>query len=126
MQHIRRLGVILAAATSLVGLGIATSSTAQAAQTGAQDYQGCPTGYVCIYPNASWNNGVPEHTYYTYGVHKLYNEYGQHRIFNNQTGSATSQLCINSDGTNCTGKTQPYTYFDYDLTPYNSIRLNPS
>ncbi|MEU7086912.1 hypothetical protein [Streptomyces achromogenes] len=60
------------------------------------------------------------------GVHKLYNEYGQHRIFNNQTGSATSQLCINSDGTNCTGKTHPYAYFDYDLTPYNSIRLNPS
>ncbi|MEU3957681.1 hypothetical protein AB0F45_36270 [Streptomyces achromogenes] len=21
---------------------------------------------MCIYPNASWNNGIPEHTYYTY------------------------------------------------------------
>ena len=126
MQRIRRPGVILAAATSLFGLGLATSSTAQATESGAQDYAGCVTGYVCIYPNASWNNSNPEHTYYTYGVHQLYDEYGVHRVFNNQYGTATARLCVNRNGTNCTSKLQPYTWYDYNLTPYNSIRLDPS
>ncbi|MDQ1047234.1 hypothetical protein [Streptomyces sp. V4I2] len=126
MQRIRQLGVVLTAAASLLGLGLATSSTAQAAPTGTQDYAGCVTGRVCIYPNAGWNNNNPEHWYYTYGVHQLYDEYGVHRVFNNQTGNATARLCVNRDGTNCTSKIPPYTYSDIDLTPYNSIRLDPS
>ena len=110
-----------------VGGALASASTAQAAQIGIQaSYAGCDEGYVCMYPDAGWNNGVPEHRYYTYGVHPLYNEYGLHRVFNNQTGGATARLCVNSDGTNCTSKLQPWTYYDYNLTPYNSIRLDPS
>lgn len=83
-------------------------------------------GYVCVYPNASWNNDTPEHRYYTYGVHKFSNEYGVRRVFNNQTGGATAALCRNSNGTDCTGKMASWTWWDPDLTPYNSIRLDPS
>ncbi|MCX3059466.1 hypothetical protein [Streptomyces beihaiensis] len=100
----------------------ATDSSVSAQGT----YEGCPSGYVCMYPNASWNGGVPEHKYYTYGVHKLYNEYGSRRIFNNQTGGATERECKNSDGTNCGSKLLPWTYRDVDITPINSIRLDPS
>lgn len=116
----------LAAATSLFGFGLATSSTAQAAQNGVQDYAGCRTGYACIYPNASWNNNTPEHDYYTYGVHQLYEEYGVHRVFNNQTGGAVVRLCYDRAGTNCTTPLYEYAYWDIDLTPYNSIRLDRS
>ncbi|WP_340563362.1 hypothetical protein [Streptomyces sp. GSL17-111] len=126
MRRPHRIGVSLAAVTSLLGVGLVTSSTAQAAPVSAQDYAGCTTGYVCIYPDDSWNNSDPEHTYYTYGVHPLYNEYDFHRVFNNQYGGATARLCVNSNGTDCTSKIGEYTYRDIDLTPYNSIRLDPS
>lgn len=125
MHRMRRLGVILAALTSMVGLGLATSSTAQAAPSGAQDYAGCATGYACIYPDASWNSN-PTNSYYTYGVHPLYNQYGDHRVFNNQTGGAVVRLCVDYAGTNCTVPLGTFSYWDVDLTPYNSIKLSQS
>ncbi|WP_346268220.1 hypothetical protein [Streptomyces sp. SCUT-3] len=104
----------------------ATGATAQAGTLGAQGtYAGCPSGYVCIYQGASWNNGVTEHKYYTYGAHNLVNEYGTHRVFNNQTGDATVQLCRGYNGVDCGSKIKPWTYVDVDLTPYNSIKLSP-
>jgi hypothetical protein len=125
MHRMRRLGVILAAVTSMVGLGLATSSTAQAAPSGAQDYAGCATGYACIYPDGSWNSN-PTNSYYTYGVHQLYNQFGVHRVFNNQTGGAKVWVCKNTNGTDCTGPITEYTYWDINLTPYNSIKLTQS
>ncbi|MFE4053904.1 hypothetical protein [Streptomyces sp. YIM B13518] len=115
-------------AAFVAGAVLATGTTAQAGQVSAQqsNYQGCNLGYVCLYSYAGWNGGSPEHRYYDYGVYKLYDEYGVHRWFNNQTGGATTRLCINSDGTNCTSKLSSWAYWDIDLTPYNSIRLDPS
>jgi hypothetical protein len=119
----RSIGAIVLTAGGV----LASVSTAQAAQIDIKaSYQGCDEGYACIYPNASWNNGVIEHGYYTYGVHQLYNEYNVHRVFNNQTGGATIRLCVNRDGTNCTSKILPWNFTDINLTPYNSIRLDPS
>lgn len=121
-----KLGRIAATLTLAAGVVTVTGATAQADTLGAQGtYQGCPSGYVCIYPGASWNNGVPEHKYYTYGAHNLVNEYGTHRVFNNQTGGATVQGCKGYDGVNCGLKVKPGYYWDEDLTPINSIRLNP-
>ncbi len=40
---------------------LALSGSAQAAEQRAS-YMGCPSGYVCLYPNASWNGGVPSHS----------------------------------------------------------------
>lgn len=125
----RKIGRILAALTFTAGTVLAAGASAQASETGALEqgpYAGCDEGYVCIYPNASWNGGSPEHRYYTYGVHTLYNEYGTHRVFNNQYGGATTRLCRNYNGTDCTSKIEPWSYRDIDLTPYNSIRLDPS
>lgn len=123
-KTVRKVAAIAFAA----GAVLATGSTAQAGEVSVQqsNYQGCNLGYVCLYPNASWNGGIPEHRYYNYGVYKLYDEFGPHRLFNNQTGGATTRLCKNSDGTNCTSKLSPWTYWDIDMTPYNSIRLDPS
>ncbi|MFC8517638.1 hypothetical protein [Streptomyces sp. NPDC057257] len=126
MRDTFRIAKAVGAIVFTIGGVLGAASTAQAAGQSAQSYAGCDDGYVCLYVGASWNNNSPEHTYYTYGVHKLYDEYGTHRWFNNQTGSATTRLCVNSDGTNCTSKLLPYNYTDIDLTPYNSIRLDPS
>lgn len=112
-----------AAALAITAAALVTPGVAHAQAT--DDYQGCPSGYVCIYPNASWNNGVPEHRYYNYQAYDLTNEFGVHRIFNNQTGGATVQTCMGYGGSNCGDKMPPWTYRDEDLTPINSILLQP-
>jgi hypothetical protein len=86
---------------------------------------GCPTGYVCLYPNASWNNDQPAFKWYDYGSYNLSNQFGYKRFFNNQTGDAKARNCLGYNGTNCQGNQSAGTYFDYDYTPYNSVKLEP-
>jgi len=87
---------------------------------------GCPDGAVCIYPrNAGWNNDRPSHVYWSYGYHNLSNQYGIHRIYNWQTGGATARTCTGYNGTGCQGYLVPGQYIDKDLTPINSITLQP-
>ena len=120
----RRFVRVAAALTFTAGAVLATGTGAGAAQAAAQaTYAGCPAGYVCIYSGASWNDGKPEHKYYTYGAHNLVNETGTHRVFNNQTGGATLQLCTGYNGVDCGYKRGTWTYWDVNLTPINSIRL---
>ncbi|MFJ8888789.1 hypothetical protein ACIRJR_36075 [Streptomyces sp. NPDC102402] len=121
MRRIVRAAAVL---TFTAGAVLATGAGAGAAQAGAQGtYAGCPSGYVCIYPNGSWNGNKPEHKYYTYGAHNLVDETGTHRVFNNQTGGATVQLCTGYDGAGCGSKMGTWTFKDVNLTPVNSIRL---
>lgn len=93
----------------------------------AATYQGCPSGYACLYPqNAGWNGGHPEHTYYRYRSYNLSNEYGTHRFFNNQTGSARAYGCTGWNGTGtCPLEIAPWVYTDWNFTPINSIVLKP-
>lgn len=84
---------------------------------------GCPTGAVCIYPDASWNGGNPTYVFYSYGVHRIYDQYGHHRVYNNQYGSAYVSLCGGSNGTNCDPGLVPGAYIDEDLDPFNSVEL---
>ncbi|WP_238937225.1 hypothetical protein [Streptomyces clavuligerus] len=105
---------------------MATLGLASSPAHAAVDYAGCRSGYVCIYPDASWNNSRPEHDYYTYGVHQLYDEFGVHRVFNNQTGGAVVRLCTDRAGRNCTASMGAFLYEDINLTPYNSIKLSTS
>jgi hypothetical protein len=87
---------------------------------------GCPSGAVCIYPqNAGWNNARPSHIYWRYGYHNLRNQYGVHRIYNNQTGGATMRTCLGYNGTRCEGYLPAGWYIDKNLTPINSITLQP-
>ncbi|GAA3613622.1 hypothetical protein GCM10022223_32210 [Kineosporia mesophila] len=118
----KKFATALMVAGSAVSLSIATSATAQAATS-----HGCPSGYVCLYPqSAGWNNDVPSYKWYTYGGHNLTNQYGTHRLFNNQTGGAVVRNCYGTNGTNCAGIQRAGTYYDYDYTPYNSVKLSAS
>lgn len=88
------------------------------------EYEGCPYGAVCIYPrDKGWNNGKPSNVYWSYGVHKLYNQVGNHYVFNNQSGGAGVWLCKGSNGTSCVDHIAAYTFGNKNLTPINSIKL---
>ncbi len=118
MKLLNSIGSSLFSLSALLLLGTTATSPAQ-----AQTRFGCPSGYVCIYPEKVSIRNEPTNKYYRYGTYKLYNQYNAHGVFNNQTGGAKVQLCKNSNGTNC-----PYTlganqYYYYNLTPINSIKL---
>ncbi len=110
-------------------LTFAAATITTVGATGAQaagTYEGCPYGAVCIYPqNTGWNGGSPSYFYYSYGAHNLSNQLGTHRVFNNQSGGATARTCTGYNGTGCQGYLQAFTYIDKDLTPINSITLEP-
>ncbi|MFJ4964381.1 hypothetical protein EES43_11235 [Streptomyces sp. ADI96-02] len=125
MRNLVRAAVAL---TFTAGAVLATGAGAQAGAPDTRDaqdaYAGCQSGYVCIYPGASWNGNRPEATYYQYGVYNLSNQTGTHRVFNNQTGGASVQLCTGYNGVGCGAKMPTWTYWDVDLTPINSIKLS--
>jgi hypothetical protein len=89
---------------------------------GADQY-GCASGWVCIMDGLL--NIV--HAYYTYGAHNIENPYlyGSYFVDNNQTGHARAALCTGLNGTGCT------TYYPAphsgwaDMTPFNSVDLEP-
>jgi hypothetical protein len=106
---------------SLPGAIMAGAATSALAAT-----QGCPSGYVCIYPeNTGWNGGVPSLRYYRYGAHNLSGQYGIHRVFNNQTGGAWVGLCTGYNGGGTCWWIRAGEYWDVNLTPINSIVLSP-
>ncbi len=118
IKKITGTAVAISAATTMSLVG---ASPAQAQASGT--YAGCESGYVCIYPDASWNHD-PILKFYTYGAHNLNNVYGYKRIFNNQTGNAKAQVCYNYNGGNCGGYIPSWSYEDHDFGPINSIRLS--
>lgn len=123
---IGRIGkaVVVAGASAAMALtGLASASASTPAQAAPKAMSDCSSGYVCIWAGESFN-GTPTNSYYTYGVHKLYNQYGWHYIYNHQTGGAKFKLCTGSNGTGCTAPLPPG-YGDVNLTPYNSIVLLP-
>jgi hypothetical protein len=102
---------------------IATMLVAYSAPAANATTNGCPSGYVCIYPAASWNNGVPQLKYVDYGYYDLSNMFGSHRVYNNQTGGATVAMCSSYGGASCQTYHPPGWYADVNLTPINSIDL---
>ncbi|MGW8988024.1 hypothetical protein ACWGQ9_35920 [Streptomyces parvus] len=110
------------AATALAtGAVLTMSGTANSAEAAATIH-GCPSGYVCVYPTASWKGG-PSLKFYKYGTHPISNQFGMKRFFNNQTGGAKAYMCKGSNGTKCSGNQRAGTYYDYNFTPINSIKL---
>lgn len=92
----------------------------------ASTVQGCPDGYVCIYPeNAGWNNGNPSSFYFFYGTYNLSNQLNTHIIYNHQTGAAKVQLCNQYNGGDCWFTADPGTAWSVNFTPINSIVLTP-
>jgi hypothetical protein len=119
MRRITKTAAAAAVATgALLSFGV---TEAQAATI-----HGCPSGYVCVYPeNAGWNGDRPSLKYYTYGAHNLSNQFGYHYVFNNQTDYAISRFCLKYDGRDCGWTLFAGNYTNFDLTPINSIYLAP-
>jgi hypothetical protein len=83
---------------------------------------GCPTGYLCIYPGADWNNDHPSNIYFGHGCYVFHNQYGTHRILNN--GSAPIYLYTDSVcGTNPALTITPGGWAEVDLTSVSSIKI---
>ncbi|MEU2792349.1 hypothetical protein [Streptomyces sp. NPDC007100] len=117
-----------AAATASAAVALTLAPLAGSAHAGdkvAVASHGCPSGYVCLYPNASWNNDKPAFKWYRYGSYNLSNQFGYKRFFNNQTDNAKARNCLGYGGTDCQGNQVAGTYADYDYTPYNSVKLEP-
>lgn len=107
-----------------VAAAVGVTAPAEAASS-----HGCPSGYVCIYPqNAGWNNNKPEQPlYYRYGWYNLHGQLGTHRVFDNQTGGASVFLCYGYGGTGGYATQIPAPRVqDLNLTPINSIVLTPT
>ncbi|MDI6104801.1 serine/threonine-protein kinase [Actinoplanes sp. NEAU-A12] len=111
-------------ATPGVRLGTPLPSTASPPVVAA--YQGCPAGYVCLYPrDAGWNDGRPSHMWYRYGAYDVEEE-GVHWFLNNQTGGAVARNCRSSHGTDCRGAQLAATWWMYNYDGYKSVLLEPS
>ncbi|MGW2178082.1 hypothetical protein ACWCXX_08360 [Streptomyces sp. NPDC001732] len=124
MRKVRNAITRTVASAAVLAVGsVLTLGGGAAAAGAAATIRGCPSGAVCLYPNGSWANDKPTYIFYSYGVHKIYNQYGTKRIYNHQTGGATARNCYDAAGKNCGGHQKANTYADYDYTPYNSIRL---
>ncbi|MFI5979879.1 hypothetical protein ACIBEA_03265 [Streptomyces sp. NPDC051555] len=124
MNARKKLALLAASGTLALGLAASVAPTASAAP--AASWHGCPSGAVCIYPqDAGWNGDRPSLTYYSYGAHNLSNQYGNHYIANNQTGGATMSTCTGYNGEGRQGNLAAGTWMIKDLTPINSITLQP-
>lgn len=121
MHRITKVAVGAALAVAAGGVSLAAAPSAHAAGT----YEGCPYGAVCVYPNASWNGGHPSAEYWSRGAHNLSNQFGVHRVFNNQYGGWYATLNKGYNGKDPVFRINEYYYTDYNLTPINSISLEP-
>jgi hypothetical protein len=119
----QRTATVIAVTGSSAALMLGTTATAAEAAT----VHGCPSGYVCLYPqNAGWNYDRPSHKWYTYGAHKLSYQYGNHNIYNNQTDDALAWFCTNYAGTTCPSYLSAGTWAVANFTPINSVNLVPA
>ena len=78
-----------------------------------------------MYTVAGWQNQQPENEYFDYGYYNLSGEIGARVIVNNQTGGATVTGYSDYGGAGWAWTLQDYQENEYDITPINSIGLNP-
>jgi len=114
--------IAAAGATVVLSLTLAVAP----AHAGYGTLNGCPEGYVCLYPHASWNKNHPEMMWYYYGAWNLSNQFGVKRLFNNQTGTAKVYTCLQYNGGDCDNVIVPLLYQDVNFDPINSVLLTPS
>jgi hypothetical protein len=121
MRLTHKTAVIAVAIGAIFVFGGATTANAAVATS----TQGCPSGYVCMYPqNAGWNNGVPSVKWYNYGNYNLSGVVGTHLIFNNQTGGAVITFWKGyGGGGGCLATLVPGTASP-NMTPVNSVSLS--
>lgn len=121
---IHRLRKVALGALAALAFSAATSGAAQADvhDPGGKPWKGCPAGAVCLYSPAGYENNNPEHVYWSYGEHKLYNEFGSHYLLNNQTGGARASVWYDYNDEHAfvlpAGAST-----EFDFTPVNSLSL---
>ena len=69
-----------AAALAFAGVTAVVVATGTAQAKPADDWAGCPSGAVCIYPQNQNPAVSPSHIYWTYGAHNLSNQVGNHWV----------------------------------------------
>ncbi|WP_316529653.1 hypothetical protein [Kitasatospora brasiliensis] len=111
-------------AVAALALAAAALATTGAGSASADDWAGCPSGAVCVYPQDQDPAVSPSAVYWSYGAHNLSGQYGMHWVLNNQTGGAHAHLCRASGGGNCVYDIPAGNGVRYDLGPINSITLD--
>lgn len=104
----------------------AAAALAKAGPATQGSFEGCPSGWVCIYPFSGFNGGKPDPNlmFFTYGNHDLANVTGTHMLVDNQTGGAWDFECSGYGGTGETlNSGQGLSWGDIAFTPVNSVRL---
>ncbi|MFF2009101.1 hypothetical protein ACFVWY_08515 [Streptomyces sp. NPDC058195] len=127
MKHFKRALAGGAASIALAsGLLGATTGQASAVQAASAKY-GCNSGSACIYPEGEFDyrNSKPTNQYLQAGVHQLFYQEGYHWIFNNQTDGWTIRMCTGSNGTGCDAPIPPGGAVWMNLTPVNSVVIQP-
>ncbi|MFE2288608.1 hypothetical protein ACFXDJ_31135 [Streptomyces sp. NPDC059443] len=112
-----KLAAMVFTGVMALGTGVLTASPAAAATQ-------CPDGYACIYYGATWDTGIRD-MWNRYGAHKIYNYYGRHLVDNNQTDGWKIWLCRNNNGTNCDYAVYQDHTAVIDMTPFNSVSIEP-
>ena len=128
MVRVRQAVFGLCAALALAFTTILTAtSPVQASdhEPVSTDETGCPVGAVCIYPGLDYNGGNPTYVFWSYGVHRIYNQYGWHLVVNNQSDWADAYLCRGANGTDCSIDVNSPREIQVRLTPVNSVLLRP-
>ncbi|WP_147915308.1 hypothetical protein [Ruania zhangjianzhongii] len=87
-HRLRRAVASAGAAVALSATMVGTAHASDSPSAEGSPHNGCPYGAVCIYNPAGEATQTPEHVYWSYGKHQLYNEFGPHYIVNNQSGGA--------------------------------------
>lgn len=112
-----RLAAVAVTGVMALGTGVLSASPAAALDT-------CPDGYACVYKGDNANTGIRE-KWSRYGAHRIYNYYGRHLIENNQTDGWKIWLCRNNNGTNCDFAIYQDHSAVIDMTPFNSVSIEP-
>jgi hypothetical protein len=114
---------LLAGVSAAVAASVLVGGAANASANTKNDSYNCPQEAVCV---VAMDHQTVLDAFYSYGAHNLSNKIGTYYVDNHQTFGATADLCYGYGGVDCTGG-----HFGVlevravDLTPINSIRLNP-
>jgi hypothetical protein len=105
---------------------------ARATSAAAASYEGCPSGYLCLYKGSYYNNHNfrPDAKYYACGIVNLSGWVTHHGSYvNNQTGGVTSKFWSGYNGTGRVlrySRSVPHSGWydpDFDFYPVNSITV---
>ncbi|MFF3214818.1 hypothetical protein ACFYYB_29795 [Streptomyces sp. NPDC002886] len=113
----RKLATWATAGVMALGTGVLAASPASASDQ-------CPNGFACVYWGTTLDSGI-RNMWNRYGAHKIYFYSGRHLVDNNQTDGWKIWLCRNNNGTNCDFAVYQDHRAVVDMTPFNSVSLEP-